>query len=67
MSSPGWPVTSGGFGLLGSGEGFGPGDVGVSRVSRQDLKPGALAPDLLPVDADTVHCQLLASHGVLGL
>jgi hypothetical protein len=63
MWSPSRPAARGGGGLLGSGEGFGPGHVGVSRV-RQDLKPAALAPSPRPVDADAFHCYLLASRGV---
>jgi hypothetical protein len=50
--------------MPGSGEGFGPDQVGVSGIGRQDLKPGAIAPGLRPVDADAVHCHLLASPSV---
>ena len=54
----------GGAGVLSSGEGFGPDQVGVSGIGRQDLKPEAIAPGLRPVDADAVHCHLLASPTV---
>ena len=53
--------------MLSSGEGFGPDHVGVSEISRQDLKPAAIVPDPRPVNADAVHCHLLASRGVRDL
>jgi len=52
--------------MLSSGEGFGPDHVGVSEIGRQDLKPGAIVPDPGPVDADAVHCHLLAGRSVRG-
>src|SRR5215469_11191771 len=46
--------------LPGAGERLGPRDVGVTRVSRESLIPGVLAPGPALLGADLFHCCLLA-------
>ena len=53
--APSHPGYSGRVGRLGVGERLGLDDVWVSRVGRQDLQTGTLAPDPSPVGADLLH------------
>ena len=54
-SMAGYPLA----GLAGAGERLGPDDIGVSRVGRKGLTPGAFAPSPWLVDTDLFHCHLL--------
>jgi len=47
------------LGTAGPGERLGADDIGVSRVGRKCLTPGALAPSPRLLDTDSFHCHLL--------
>ena len=72
---PSWPRGTGdgdsparnlSAGMAGAGERLGPDDIGVSRVGRKSLTPGALAPSPRPLDTGLFHCHLLGQSSCPG-